>query len=73
MSTVYIYVTSVQYYCAILLKCSELECFGCFMRLIYLLTVTVGRPIPAVLEFDAQLQVLELLDHKVNDDLVNLW
>lgn len=27
--------------------------------------ICADRPIPAVLEFDAQLQILELLDHKV--------
>lgn len=30
-----------------------------------MLGVCADRPIPAVLEFDAQLQILELLDHKV--------
>jgi hypothetical protein len=30
------------------------------------LGICADKPIPAVLEFDAQLQILELLDHKVH-------
>ena len=34
---------------------------------LHVVVVLADKPIPAVLEFHAQLQILELLDHKVSD------
>ena len=38
-----------------------------------MVVMCADRPIPAVLEFDAQLQILELLDHKVWPLLRGCW